>query len=550
MRQWRSAAFVQDDWKILPNLTINMGLRYSYEQPNYEVNNKMVNVNLPLAYHAAPGTPLSTMLEYAGQYNPATGKVNSRALINPYYLGFMPRFGFAYKVTPKMVVRGGYGSTDEMESTGTGLRMTQNQPFQPSFVGNGISPTTNSGGTWFTSANGFSSISSGSSSTVVPGAQYDSWDPNMRPAVIQQFSLNVQYQIDNHTSVQAGYVGNLGQHLAVPLFINQYTEDVPSGCDAACYASISPYDALVGDPLNGGSGNLIETASRAITNYHSLQATLQRHQSNGLEFLVNYTYGKNLTNNPGYYDIDGGSTADSYAQDVTNPRGNYGPSAFDVRQMVSANGVYELPLGRGKQFGANWNRIVDEVLGGWKVAGNIQLNTGYALTIHDNGSCSRNCAETQLYDAFAFANHYQPLKVVGRGMNAAGLFSWFGTDPSALPCTSYYNSADGTGTSPNQSTCAYGRAHDWGDTHVGTERGPGFQNYDFSLFKSFQTYKDEKLKARIDAYNAFNVASYGNPGNYIYGGAYNGGNNAANYGIIHGTRSNPRQLALSLIYSF
>jgi hypothetical protein len=95
-RQWRDAIYAQDDWKILPKLTVNIGLRYSYEQPNYEVNNKMVNVDLAYAKGKPAGTPISSMLEFAGQKNAITGNTNSRALINPYYLGFMPRIGFAY----------------------------------------------------------------------------------------------------------------------------------------------------------------------------------------------------------------------------------------------------------------------------------------------------------------------------------------------------------------------------------------------------------------------------------------------------------------------
>ena len=89
------------------------------------------------------------------------------------------------------------------------------------------------------------------------GAQYYAWDPNMRPAVIQQFNLNVQYQIGNHTSVQAGYVGQTGQHLAVPLWINQYTtDDTCAGLGAgaaqdACYQTIEPFYALVGNPNSG-----------------------------------------------------------------------------------------------------------------------------------------------------------------------------------------------------------------------------------------------------------------------------------------------------------
>ena len=288
-RQWRDAIYAQDDWKILPNLTLNLGLRYSYEQPNYEVNNKMVNVNLAYAIGKPAGTPIDSMLEYAGQFNQTTGKANSRALINPYRLGFMPRFGFAYTAMPKLVVRGGYGSTDELESTGSSLRMTQNVQFQPAVTNNSTGPTGTTQGSVFSLASGLVGTAAAASGA---GAQYYAWDPNMRPAVIQQFNLGLQYQIDGNTSVQAGYVGQTGQHLAVPLWVNQYTtDDTCAGLGSAaaidsCYQTIEPYFALVGNPNspdNPGSDVLKETVSRGISNYHSLQATLQHHQSKGLD---------------------------------------------------------------------------------------------------------------------------------------------------------------------------------------------------------------------------------------------------------------------------
>jgi hypothetical protein len=380
------------------------------------------------------------------------------------------------------------------------------------------------------------------------GAQYYAWDPNMRPAVIQQFSLNLQYQIDSHTSVQAGYVGQTGQHLAVPMWVNQYTQnDSCAGLGSAalidtCYQAIEPYFALVGNPNspdNPGSDVLKETVSRGISNYHSLQVSLQRHQYKGLEFLANYTFGKSLTNNIGYFGVSNSGDDDSYWQDVNNPRGDYGPSAFDARQSVSGTAIYQLPFGHGKQFGSTWNTVTDEVFGGWQLSLNAQLNTGYPLTIHQSGQqCGNNCAENFSGDYFGFANHYSPMKIVGRGRNAAGVFKWFGTDPSATPCTS-------RGTSPtNNPDCAYGRpSQDFGTTRVGTERGPGFQNYDMSLSKAFKTYREESLKARIDAFNAFNIASYSNPNTYV-------GGSVGSFGEITGTNSGPRKLQISLIYAF
>ena len=119
-----------------------------------------------------------------------------------------------------------------------------------------------------------------------------------------------------------------------------------------------------------------------------------------------------------------------------------------------------------------------------------------------------------------------------------GIFKWFGTDPTAVPCTSH------NASQPAGKECAYGRpSQDFGTTSVGTERGPGFQDYDFSLSKGFTTFKEETIKARVDAFNAFNIASYGAPNTYI-------GSSVASFGQISGTNSAPRKIQLSLIYAF
>jgi len=523
-RQWRDAAFVQDDWRLRPNLTLNLGLRYAYDQPIYEVNNKMVNVNFKLAEFAPPGTPISNMLEYAGAYNPATGKTNSRALYNPYYFNIMPRFGFAWTVRPRLVLRGGFGMTDELESTGTGLRMTQNPPYQPSFVANAPPPDTTSGGTPLVVENGFQ-IAPGND-TNTNGSSYRAWDPDIHPAVISQLNLTAQYLLSQRTSLQLGYVGQIGKHLAVPIAVNQYTEDVPASCDAACYQAIIPFNQLVGQ-----GGVVIETASRANSNYNALQATFQRQQSKGLMLLATYTYSKSLTNNPGYFDVDSGSDDDSFWQNINKPDGDYGPSNFDLRHNASGTLVYQLPFGRGKQFGTDWGRLADEVVGGWQLATSLEIHSGFPLEIAASPHCHNNCPEIQT-DFVSPAAQYRPMKIVHRG-TVNGVFNWFGSDPSVAPCS---------GHGVDNGVCAYGKIADYGNARPGSERGPGFQNYDLALQKAFDTVEGENLTVRMDAFNAFNISSYGNPDS-------NTGSPGA-FGVISGTRSGPRTLQLSAVYRF
>jgi hypothetical protein len=151
--------------------------------------------------------------------------------------------------------------------------------------------------------------------------------------------------------------------------------------------------------------------------------------------------------------------------------------------------------------------------------------------------CNDNCA--QLQDYFAHLNQYGPLKVAGRGTNAAGVFKWFGTDPSAAPCN-----ARSTSPSAANPACAFGRTNtDFGTSKIGTLRGPGFQNYDLSLSKGFRTIKEQTLKARVDAFNAFNISSYGQPNMYV-------GGNDNSFGAITSTSSGPRKIQLSMVYEF
>ncbi|MHB1630300.1 MAG: TonB-dependent receptor domain-containing protein, partial [Bacilli bacterium] len=324
-RQWRDAAYAQDDWKALPNLTINAGVRLIYDQPLYEVHNRMASINLPMAYFApaslnnnsvcggAPNVPAScypAWFEFAGQNG------NSRALYNNVtaYNDFAPRLGFDWQVNHHTVIRGGYGITDDMEGMGYGLRMTQNEPFLPTFTHTAGVPTATSGGAPSSAGLGFgSTVASGNNTGVFKpgqGQQVTVWDPNLRPAMIQQFNLTAQYLINNQTSIAVGYVGEIGQHLVDPVGINQFVNLVPGvtaggncpdgsavGPNGGCAHSVAPYFQVEG---SGSCENfLIETQSNAIENYNALQVVVQHQQSNGLEYTLNYTYSKSMTDNPG-----------------------------------------------------------------------------------------------------------------------------------------------------------------------------------------------------------------------------------------------------------
>lgn len=500
-RQYRDAFYVQDDWRFRPRLTVNLGLRYGYDQPIYEVNNKQVNVNLSDPSSCTSSDTISNpCLEYAGQNG------NSRALYNPYWWEFMPRIGFAWQATSHVVLRGGYGITDDLEGTGSALRLPQNPPNLKSYIDNATSPTATSGGSPIIVQNGFATAPG---NVVFNHTEYFAWVPNLRPALIQQFNLTTQYLINNRTTVQVGYVGELGQHLIVPENVNQW----PSPCTSSC--TNAPFYNLVGQ-----TGLVLVTQSEGISNYNAMQAQIQRQEGNGLEYTLNYTWSKAMTNNVGYYGVQDISEASPFWQNAYDPKADYGPASYDTRNSVNGLLVYQLPFGRQKRFGGDWNRLTDASLGGWTISGDAILYSGFPDTIQSPNNANVNTLAAR-------ANQYRPLKLKHQTVT-----NWFGTDPSAKPCSGAFNG-----------TCAYGPElpNSFGTAHVGSERDPGYRQIDLSIFKSFNVVRSQTVLFRADFFNAFNLASYNYP---------DSGVTDSNFGQITSTRSPNRQIQFAVDYRF
>ncbi len=489
-RQYRDAVYAQDDWRVLPNLTVNLGLRYSFDQPIYEVNNKMLNVDL-----ATPSVGAAA-LQFAGMNG------NSRALYNPYYLQFMPRVGFALQADRRTVLRGGYGITDAFEGTGTGRRLTQNPPFLHQFVNIATTPSATSGGTPLSVANGFNT-SSGDIS--VASTAYSAYPQNLRPSLVQQFNLTGQCLITDNISAQLGYVGEVGQHLITPVQLNQLSAP----------GAPAPFFKLVGQ-----SGTVVATESGGISNYNAMQASIHRQSNNGLDYTLNYTWSKAMTNNSGFYGVSGVNSSESFYQNAFDPQGDYGVSGLDTRNALNGNAVYPLPFGRGQQFGSGWSGITDEALGGWRLSGDVILYSGFPITMASPKNYSVNSDGVH-------ANQYLPLHLRHQTVQ-----NWFGTDPSAVPCKGAFNG-----------TCAYGvqLPTGFGNAHNGTERAPGYQQIDLSAFKTFRTFESQTLQFRVDGFNVFNIASYGPPNSTLTSGLF---------GQITSTQSSQRVLQLSLHYKF
>ena len=463
------AAFYQDDWRVTPNLTLNLGLRWELHTPWDEVKNRQANFNL------------ATGQEYiSGQSCPWN---NCNALYNQYngITNFQPRLGIAW--TPgggKLVVRAGYTLSNYLEGTGTNLRL----PINPPFAHENDAQYTNSAiygvmpGS--TLDQGFLPFTTNTANQFA-GATLRVWDPNIRPAVSNQWNLSLQYQLNQTTTVQASYVGQRATHLMVPM---PYFQKVlnPDG-------TVSPTEYLAGNPtLLSEVGQISGTATTGNQDYEALQMQVRKRLSSGLEYTVGYTYSKCMTNNMGYYGQGGqASQVNWYYQNIYDAAAEWGPCDYDATHNFFTNAVYDLPFGRDRHFGNGMNKALDAVVGGWEAAGILTLHTGFPITIQASDASntgSRGSRADCISPVTIYGTQNSPLSV-GNG------YQWF---------------SPGSFTQPANGT--------FGNCGVGTVRGPGLATLDFNLSKTFRITERQGIDIRAEFINLTNtpILNAPNPG--------------------------------------
>lgn len=530
-RQWRVGAYFQDDWKIMPKLTLNLGLRYEFDQPWYEAHNKTANIIFQggqAVVEYAHSVPVGAV--------PGSIVCPTHACYNANWKQFMPRIGFAYQVSPRAVVRGGYAATSFLEGDNFNQRLTSSPPFVTFSAANTIAPTPTNGGTPLTVEDGFNPQFNGQGSTT-----YSVWPQNQQPAYVNQFNLTVEYALTNSLSLSTGYLGETGTHLSNYGYPGQWTIQqanifslLPASVQNDPTQWPSSLTTAYSNIPNVGSNstNVLVTGSAAMMNYNGLLMSLQQRVSHGLEFKANYTYSKSLAN----------QTSGNYGGNATNYFNygqDYGPASTDIRHNITFSGVYSLPVGQGQIYGSNMNRALDLIVGGWKLSATLLNYSGYPVTIGGPHNTGINGVSDR-------ANRYRSFKIVHRS-----IAHWWGTDPSVQdfvpdPVTGVPTNACVSINSDN-GVCAYGPESNipgqlaYGTARSNSERGPGYRQVDSSLFKDFHIYHEHIIGFRANFYNLFNIASYSAPSSNVTSG---------NFGQITGVSSPPRQIELSAHYSF
>ncbi|MGB7438282.1 MAG: TonB-dependent receptor [Candidatus Acidiferrum sp.] len=485
------AGYAQDTWRASDHLTFNLGLRYEAHTPWIEANDEQVNYNIRLGE-----------LQYANQ-NGA-----SRALYNGTYGGkdFQPRLGFAWtpggRFEGKTVVRGAFTVSEYLEGTGTNLRLPLNPPFDGGATTGGEFQTlyTPTAGRVYTLPG--TTLSQGIIAPPVSGlscpnlscydgATFRLWDSEVQPAIDDQYNLTIQHQFAGNTTLQVGYVGQVAYHLMVPFKYNQLVYN-PGGTplpSAYLQNGIGPELAAA---IDSTGGTISGTQSNGRMMYNALQAVLQKTMGHGLQYQVSYTYGKCMSNNTGYYGTWSGdrssNTASPYWQNVYDPAAEWAPCYYDATHTLTSYAIYDLPIGRGRQFGNNMNKAADAIVGGWTVSPILSLHTGFPQALYNvasdptgtiQGSARPDC------DGINQVYGNRPYTAVGGG----GGVLWF-------------NPANYTNTTTGFGTCA---------PQLSGLRGPGYYNWDISVQKNFQLTERFKLQFRSDFLNAFNAVNLGAP---------------------------------------
>jgi hypothetical protein len=476
--QNRVAFYAADDFKVTNALTVNVGLRWGYTSPLVEKDDRQANIDLSNAE-----------LRLAGQNG------NSRALYEPYYNGWEPRIGMAYRAGERWVFRGGYGITQYMEGTGANLRLPLNPPhfFESQST--------------YDQTTGPSSIATGFEGLQAldrPSGVVRAWDPNLRPQFTQQWNVFAEYLIGSRSSINVGYVGNKSKYLVTPIEGNQ---PLPGVGPPNTWTSTQSRRPLFG--FNPLITDISTTASRGRADYNALQTTFKQRLWNGLDFVANYTLSEANSNNTGYYGAGTFVASEgAYPVNSYDIEANYGPAFFDARHIFSLAGSYELPFGKARQFGSDWNRALDAVAGGWSASFAVTTHTGYPITVQN--SVRRSLQGTRSTEWPDLIGDPVPAEQTPE--------RWINREAFAIP-------ALGT----------------FGNAGVGVLRAPGYWNVDLSISKRFATVGRQYLLFRGEMFNAFNHPNLGPPNRDIQSTAF---------GTITTTAADPRQVQLVLKYFF
>jgi TonB dependent receptor-like, beta-barrel len=524
------AGFIQDDVRVSSKLTLNLGLRYSFQAPRTDRFNELTWFDPNVANPIGPQVGLPNLkggLEFAGVNG------NSRGLGQPVYDNFAPRFGFAYHILPKMVIRGGYGLVYLPNGTGTGapdhqagfsvstsMLTTQNGVFPADLLRNPFPQGLNQ--------------PTGSSLGLLTllGQNILGWLPNPPIGYVEEYNLNIQRDLPGNVLLQMGYVGSHGVDIPASFSYDQLPDQYLSMGQSLLTLVPNPFYGNVSQgvysrptiqqgyllrpfPQFTGVSSIANNNSAwpgGYSDYNSFQLSIEKRFSKGFSILGAYTNSKLITDAG---DVGFNFLGDNRAvvQDYNNRQAERSLSPEDISQRLIINYVYDLPLGPGKRWLSGTHGVMERLAEGWRAVGITTFQTGFplALTTATNNTNSYGGGSRP-------NNNGQSAKLTG---SARTLDEWFNTSVFSLPPPFTFGNVGPV---------------------LPDVRSDGISNFDFSVIKVTSLMSERyNLEFHADIFNLFNHPQFGMPGTSL---------GTSQFGVVSSQANSPRLIQLGLKLTF
>src|SRR5882724_5503191 len=464
-RQHRWFFYGQDTWRVTPKLTINYGLRWDIMNPEYvnaNGNGGLLDLNTGL-------------VRVAG-----VGGIGRNFNVENNFHNFGPRLGIAYQVTPKTVVRAGYGRSYDIGVFGSifGHAVTQNLPVLEVQNNN----ANDNYASVFTLANGplapvFPAVPSDGLLPLPDGVFARARPLRMRLPRLDAYNLTVQHQITNTLSAEIAYVGNYGHGF--------YQNNPDVNVNQPSLVGYPTVPQVLRRPFAkfGWTQGIDFFGNDAMSNYNALQTKVDKRFSNGLQFVAHYTWSNTLDHDPDYFAID--------------PHVGYGPDDFNRKHVFSISTVYELPVGKGKRFMGDANRVLDLLIGGFQLNTTTNWSSGLPWTPQ-----YKNCNSDK------DTGPCRPLVVGSLSQSLGSYDPSSGSIPFYAPVPEMTTNGQVSGTFQRPAVATFGSGRN-------PFFGPRFFNSNFSLFKNFQVTERVGAQFRFEAFNVFNNVNPGQPNNCV-----------------------------------